>query len=255
MTTHRAARPRIDREDELALIDRLVRGETRARVLLIQAASGMGKSELLREFRARCPGHLPVIVVDFKGGGLNLADVLFHICDTLGWRHFLTLAQTVREILRSTSINVSGNLIVGQNEISIASGGPDEQTRDLRRSRLTAALVDDLRALGRAVLIFDVYERCDAALQDWFSGVFLPAAHRSPQLAVIVAGQQTPEPTQMWDAEFLPLEGIAPEHWQEYAHAVGTLLHPEFIRGCCAAFKGNCLSIAQTIEAQGGGRV
>jgi hypothetical protein len=254
VTIHRTARPRIDREDELALITRLASGETPARIALIEAPGGMGKSELLREFKARCSHHFPIVVVDFKGGGLTLADVLFHICDTLNWSRFSTLTRTVQRIVQPATINVTRNLLLGQNEISIALAGPDEQTREQRRSQLTAALISDLRDLGRVILVFDTFEECDPLLQPWFASVFLPAAHRSSRLSVIVAGRCTPEPTQMWDAEILPLAEIAPEHWQDYALAVGVSLTLEFIRGCCVALGGHCLAIAQTIESQGGQR-
>jgi hypothetical protein len=255
MTIHRTARPRVDREDELALITHLALGEMPARIALIQAPSGMGKSELLREFRVRSSPHFPIVVVDFKASGLTLADVLFHICDILNWSRFPTLTRTVQHIVQPAAINVTHNLLLGQNEISIALGGPDKQTREQRRSQLTAALISDLRNLGRVILIFDTFEKCDPLLQPWFASVFLPAAHRSPQLSVIVAGRSTPEPTQMWDAEILPLTEIAPEHWQDYALSIGVSLTLEYIRGCCDALCGHCLAIAQTIESQGGQRL
>jgi hypothetical protein len=142
--------------------------------------------------------------------------------------------------------------MLGQNEISVALGGPDKQTREQRRSQLTVALMTDLRSLDDVILIFDTFEQCDPSLQPWFASVFLPAIHRSSQLSVIVAGRSTPEPTQMWDAEILPLNGIAPKHWLEYAQVVGASLNLDYIRGCCDALKGNCLAIAQTIESRGG---
>ena len=250
------AKVRVDRDDELALLVRLACSETPTRIALIQAESGMGKSELVREFRERCPKDLPLVVVDFKGGGLSLADVLFHIYDTLGWKRFPTLAQAIQNIVRPTQINVTGNVLIGQNEISIALGGPDEQTRELHRNQLTTALVTDLRALDRVVLIVDVFEKCDAVLRAWLTSLLLPAIHRSQHLTIIVAGQQVPECTQMWECEQLLLEPIAPKYWQIYARAVGAAaLSLDFIEGCCVALKGHCLSIANTLESQGGRRV
>lgn len=255
MITHRTARPRVNREDELAFITRLARGETSARIALIEAPGGMGKSELLREFRERHPGRIPIVVVDFKGGGLSLADLIFHVCDTLGLSHFPTLTQAVRHIVQPTAIDISRNVMLGQNEISVALGGPDKQTREQRRSQLTVALMTDLRSLDDIILIFDTFEQCDPSLQPWFASVFLPAIHRSSQLSVIVAGRSTPPPTQMWDAEIIPLAGIAPPHWLEYARVIGASLTLEFIRGCCVSLQGNCLAIAQIIEAEGGQRI
>ena len=71
--------PRIDREEELDLLWRVAHGEASSRIALVEASSGMGKSELLREFVARCQKDFDIVFVDFKSGGLSLADVLFHI--------------------------------------------------------------------------------------------------------------------------------------------------------------------------------
>ena len=249
------SRPRVDREDELNLLQRLVDGQTPIRIALIQAESGMGKSELVREFVSRLlPRQLTYVVIDFKGGGLSLADVFFHLGDTLGWKQFPTLTTSIQRLAQPTTVNITGNVQIGQNEISVALYAPDEQTRDARRADLTNGLIIDLRRLERGVLIFDVFEKCDPTLQPWFASVFLPAIHRSPNLTVIIAGQITPEQTQMWECEHLTLPGIAPEHWQEYANAVGATVTLDFIRGCCVALKGRCINIAQVLEAQGGNR-
>jgi hypothetical protein len=184
-----------------------------------------------------------------------LADVFFHLCDTLGWARFPMLTQAIKHIVQPAQVNVTGNLLIGQNDISIALGGPDEQTREMRRAELTAAFMADLRALGRAVIVFDVFEKCDPSLQMWFVSVFLPAVHRSPDLAVIIAGQYTPEQTQMWEYEPLALTGIAPEHWQHYAESIGVMVNLDIIKGICLALKGRCLDIAQTLESQRGSRL
>ena len=241
------SRPRVDRDNELNLLLRLAQGETKTRIALIQAPSGMGKSELVLEFIARCSHDLPKVVVDFKGGGLNLADVFFHVCDTLGWEKFPHLTQAIRHLAQPVAVNVSGNFLVGQNEISVALSGPDEPTREARRAELTTAFVGDLRALGQVVLIFDVFEKCDT-LQSWFTSVFLPAAHRSPHLAVIIAGQSVPESTLMWEHELLALKEIDPEHWQTYAEKIGVKMSADHIRGCCGIVKGHCSTVALYIE-------
>lgn len=241
------SRPRVDREDELALLLCLVRGETRPRIALIHAASGMGKSELVRELVARCPADVPHVIVDFKGGGLSLGDVFFHIGDTLGWPKFPNLTRAIHGLAHPTVVNVTHNVLVGQNEIMVALSGPDEPTREARRAELTAALVNDLRALGRVALIFDVFEKCEA-LQSWFASVFLPAVHRSPRLAVIIAGQTVPQDSVMWEHEALHLKEIAPEHWQTFAEKIGVKVSAEHIRGCCGIVNGHCSTVAQYIE-------
>lgn len=245
-------RPRVNRDDELILLKRLVQGTEKTRIVLIHAESGMGKSELLRETRNQFAKEILHTFIDFKGGGLNLADILFNICDSLGWKKFPMLTTAVKNIVQPVHINIKDNILVGQNDIAIALNAPDQHTREMRRSEITMAFISDLRKLKQVTLIFDVFEKCDEYLQGWFSGVFLPAIHRSPQVSVIIAGQIVPEQTQMWECEKIVLGEIAPEHWQEYAEAIGANVNIEFIRGCCAALRGNCINIAQVLEEQRG---
>lgn len=245
-------RPRVDRIEEIKLLNRLARGEETARIVLIRAESGMGKSELLREIKSQYGKEVLHVFVDFKGGGLNLADILFNVCDTLGWKKFPTLTSAIKAIIQPVNINIKDNILIGQNDIAVALNAPDQHTREMRRSEITMAFISDLRKLKQITLIFDVFEKCDEYLQAWFSSVFLPAIHRSPQISAIIAGQIVPEQTQMWECEQIVLGEIAPEHWQDYAKAIGAKIDPEFIRGCCVALKGKCLSIAQIIEEQRG---
>lgn len=245
-------RPRVDRIDEIILLNRLARGGEVSRIALIRAESGMGKSELLREIKSQFEKELMYVFVDFKGGGLNLADIIFHVCDTLAWENFPSLTIAIKNIVQPVSINIKDNIMIGQNEIALALGGPDQQTREIRRSEITMAFISDLRKFKQITLIFDVFEKCDDYLQSWFSSVFLPAIHRSPQISTIIAGQIVPEQTQMWECEQIILGEIAPEHWQDYAEAIGANINLEFIRGCCAALKGKCINIAQIIEEQRG---
>lgn len=239
---------RVDRGDELALLDRLVDGQTTKRILLISAASGMGKSELIREFIARRAHNATLAVVDFKNGGLSLADLFSQICDTLGWSRFPTLNTTVNQIVSPLTANVSSNILIGHNQISIALNASDEPTRDSRRDALTKAFVADLRAIGRAALIFDVFEQCEPSLQKWLASVFLPFVQRSPQLVIVIAGQQVPDPPVVCECIPLPLEHIAPEHWHQYAHHLGWMVPLELIRGLCID-RPHSLRIANLIES------
>mgnify|MGYP000870768323 CR=1 FL=1 len=242
-------RPRVDREEELELLLGQAIGKVETRVTLVRADSGMGKSELLREFKQRCPEAAQQALVDFKGGGISLAMVFFHVCDTLGgWQCFQNLGKAIQHILAPTSVNVSGNMQWGQNEISVALGGPDEHTRDLRRADLTGAFISDLRALGRVVLILDTFEKCDPDLQGWIASALLPAISRSPGLLAIVAGQSIPEKSSMWECEELELQAIEPHYWLEYAREIGVNIELQHLEGCCGIVNGHCSTVAMYLD-------
>jgi len=242
-------RPRVDRENELNWLLNLAAGSTAPRIALVRATSGMGKSELLREFGRRCPATVRQVPIDFKGGGFSLAQVFFHVCDALGgWAHFQNLARAIKGVLAPATVTITGNMQWGENDINVALGGPDEQTRDLRRSDLTHAWITDVRALGQVALVFDTFEKCDADLQRWLTSALLPAAHRSPQLLVVVAGQTMPDSSPMWECEEMELTAIAPEHWLAYAKAIGVQVDLKHLEGCCGIVNGHCSTVAAYLD-------
>lgn len=245
----RTTKIRIDREDELNLLERLTAGETTRRILLIQAASGLGKSELLREFMSRAQRQPSPVRVDFRNESLSLADILFHVCDTLGWERFQRLDAAAQKIITPVDVNITRNITLGRSEIALALGSPDKQTREMNRAVLTRALVDDLRKFEGATLVFDTFERCDPALKPWFTDVFLPHIDRSAGISVVIAGQQVPDKTLMWEHIYLQLDAIAPEHWHTYAQELSIDLSFDQIKLCCHNNKGHPLAIAGALNA------
>ncbi len=243
---------RVDRKTELALLERVANCETRERIVLIHAESGMGKSELLREFKDQSLNQRPLVFIGFENEGLSLADVLVIICDRLGRTHFPTLAERIQQLAQPTvvNVNVTRNLMFGANDISIAMaiGAADEPTRSARRAALTEAFVTDLRALERITLIFDVFEKCDPSVREWVIS-FLPHADTSPGLSVMIAGQKTPERSDMWACAHLPLKPIEPQHWFDYAQLVEASVSLDQVKMLCYLLKGHCSSIAIQLES------
>ena len=168
-----------------AVVD-LLAGKSRERVLLFEGGSGVGKSKMVRQSAeyARKLG-ISVGVIDFKGGTLKTDDVLDQIDLDLGTR----LPNFSQE-----------------------------------KPRKSYTLRKDLRALRQAVLlIFDSYE--DAAenkdIVDWLNVQLLGDLESTPAVAVIIAGQKTPERANTnWRElarhfSFTPITELV--HWKEWA--------------------------------------
>ena len=240
----------VDRENELALFEAMLAGQTGERILLMCAESGWGKSILLREFERRRPTNIQHFAkLDFKSC-TGLAETLSHLCDALGWGNFLHFQAAVQAIVQPMQVNVAQNVMIGQNQIAVALGGPDQQTSEARRADLTNALFADLRALGRVLLLLDTFEKGDEGVQAWLSGSFLPRAQRSPELYVVLAGQRVPEQSLDWDCCDLPLGPIAPEHWLAYAQSLGIQgLSLELIQNCWHTYRGHTITIASALQA------
>jgi len=238
----------IDRDEELALFDSMLAGKTEERILLIQAESGWGKSELLRAFAHRCPTGIRFAEIDFKGGGTSLAELFSRLCDKLGgWDRFPKLKTELQSIVHP-SINVASNLIVGQNQIEMYLGGRDEQERQARLSTLTDSFFADLRTLGKSLLIFDTFEKSDDVIQKWLADSFLSRAQNSPNLFIVVGGRRVPVETLEWEYLHIPLSGISYEHWHRYAENIGVIDTLDFIRGCCSLCRGHPLKMKTHID-------
>jgi hypothetical protein len=244
--------PPVDRDQELDLLHRTITGKDAERILLISADGGMGKSELLRAFIARPPTDILLVPIDFKWGGIGLGELFFKVRDAIGSEHFPVLAGTVKRLVNPATVNISGNYLLGQNQIDVALNvESNEDARSALRATFTEAFFTDLRAAGRIVLVFDVFEACDPSVKVWLSGTFLPGVGRSPNLSVVIAGRNVPEPTLEWEGlcRVLTLPAIAAEHWHSYAKNLGIGVSLDFIKGCCYACKGHSLSIASHLSS------
>jgi hypothetical protein len=158
------------------------------RILLLHGESGRGKSELICQAKVYAKKlHVPLAHVDFKACALSSEAVL-------------------REIARDLRGQLPGFVSGGSNRI------------DLLRT--------DLREMRRPVLIiFDSYEKAaeNPDLAQWLSLQVLAEVDESPGLAVIVAGQKTPDHTHAgWRgmAERIELENIQDvDAWHDWARS------------------------------------
>lgn len=246
-----------NREFELGLFDRMVAGETRERILLLQADGQFGKTTLLLAFERRCPGRVPCASLDLKGRSTGLHELLYRLCDHLGWDHFPRFRNCVQGL---GGVSVDRNVLIGWAEIQVALTAPDEQERKARRAQLTQALFDDLRAWRkRLVLLFDTYEQADPEVQDWLAGPFLARARQTANLVVVVAGREVPVPTVEWEAcccHHCLGNVVEVSAWEEYARRRGWPVPRPWIEGYCAAVKGHPaqMEFLLTGAAGGGGR-
>jgi hypothetical protein len=147
-----------DRLNEWPAIVKLLAGCSRQRILLFEGPSGLGKSALVRQASAYAKqSRVPVVQLDFKGGGLDVEGIL--------GQFDLELGQSLPNFVRE-----------GANKVHL-----------LRK---------DLRGLRQPVLvIFDTYEGCigNKSVVDWLDQQFFAEVESALGLAVLVAGQQVPD--------------------------------------------------------------
>jgi len=181
-----------NRKPELGIFREMLAGSSRARILLIDAASSKGKSSLIRHFRRTCSSEHCVVHLDFKGAETGLPSVLHEFRELVGVTSFPQF-DTALQLLRG--VTIANNSAGGSMDIA-AVLNVDEKTREYNLAQLNAAFFQDLRAVtAHIVVIFDTFEKAPADLKTWVIGAFLPHVPRLPKVHVVIAGQSVPEPT------------------------------------------------------------
>ncbi len=243
--------PPANRETEFELFKQIISGQTKERILLLEAAGGLGKTTLLSEFMRRCPGEVCQAPVDLKGNNTGLHQIFYRLCDALDpdWKYFPAFTARVEGL---GQVTIADNKIIGRADIAIALQSPDEGNRAARRADLTRAFFTDLRAMQRRLLlIFDTFDEAPLEVQEWLQSSFLAFARRTPDLMVIVAGRQVPVENIEWAAccichRLLPVR--EPEPWHIYAERMGAVLpSPEWIAAFCDLLDGHPLEIAKAL--------
>lgn len=172
-------------ENEWQAIQDLLSGRSRERILLFEGATGLGKSVLVRQAAAYAKSlGLVTTRVDFK----STADIAS---------------------------------ILGQLDLDLGSHLPNFTREGASKTHL---LRKDLRAMRRPVLlIFDSYDQPvvdNKSVADWLSQQILNEVETALGVAVIVAGQRSPDFANAgWRdlARHLPLAPItAVEHWEPW---------------------------------------
>jgi hypothetical protein len=234
--------PTADRDDERALYASMLAGQTAERILLIEAASGLGKSDLLDRFEDDCPSDTLLIRIDLKAAQTGVLHIFRQTLDELGrdrFPRFLAASEQTRG-----GVNIADNRVFGQLQIQIDSGS-EERTRADHLMALHNAFFEDLRALNQPLLfMFDTYETAvvGSELDKWISSEFLASAVRTSHLVVVIAGQRVPAPTSEWRRyhEHCRLGPIRnPDVWQVCAQSARIPLERHEIQTLCWAVDGH----------------
>jgi hypothetical protein len=188
----------VDRVRQNDIFRKIVEGQTRRRVMIINAGAGLGKSWLLRLFAIEATSRqIPLAQIDFADGQAYDALALVLRCrDAFGPEHFdavdqaITDATTARvavsagaassapvsvsvgneNVLTSSTISVSdvGNTIIRDNSFVVQTDNPI--LRQAIEDRINSAFFESLAALTaktRVVFLFDTYERNSLENERW----------------------------------------------------------------------------------------
>ncbi len=195
----------VDREGEMDLFWQMLAGERPQRLLRVLDGGERGKTWLLWRMAYECGQQgVPVALLDFDESRANppLTDV----------------RSVARQVRRCLGERCTPALCAAEKEIAGGRlpSGPDGD------AALGRALVADLAALGRAVVLVDTFERAVQrpdlqAICGWLERwLFDALRYDLPQTLVVVAGRPEPEcrrffqPPPPWGFLVVALDRLAP---------------------------------------------
>lgn len=234
----------IDRQEEKYLFRKFLRENNEKCILLIEAPSGLGKTQLMFEFQriAQAEG-VRHAMLDVSGVGGVVSEFLAAVCEEWPECSFEKFRDRLRAFQQpSADVEVSRVIQIGRPQIYVAIDAPAETTRRERLRQLTEALVKDIRDWVsdgvQAVLLVDTYDPgvVTRGLKQWMEGVFLAHVRRTPGLRVVISGQKVPQRSLMWESACnrLQLEPIDnPEDWMEYVEAEGIKANITVVSAFC----------------------
>jgi len=252
----------IDRNDELALLDELLRPRVSRPIILIQAGSGFGKTLLLEEYQSRIEKRgYPVAAVDLASGAIGIVDMLMLLCYQWGWKQFPLFHQTLQSLIYPlTNVSIHGIWQFGSPRLQVNLSENPAQ-RKVQTNELTINWLGDvinwLTDGQLAVILIDSYNleatfqrpaTVDSELRSWLEDVFLDQVRRIDGLRLILAGQQLPErKLTPWErycqrCELGPI--YSPDDWMPLARLLGGHITRDIVSAYCHTEQGHPARIA-----------
>lgn len=254
-----------NRKHELALANRMLRRECEQRILLIEAASGFGKTHLLTQIRRDCATISPqplLVSFDLKADERGL-DYLYEIV----YRQLETQAknvdlkaifaayheQTQQQHAYRVSVNVNNNTVLGKQDVLVQL--PEATQAQLAslataREREFFAAVTQLSNHQPLVMLIDNLNTREGTLEKWVENTLLHQIALMPQVTLIVAGHVMPSQSMTWDdcCERIQLEPIHDiDVWTDWVCGLGTPLTPDQVEPLVFGLKGQPKNIAEIL--------
>ena len=107
---------------------------------------------------------------------------------------------------------------------------------------------------GKAALLVDTYNPnlVTPEFRQWVEGSLLPQARRTPGLLVVIAGQESPRASAIWEMHchrlrLQPLDN--PDDWLDFAGAIGPQVTRQIIAAFCHSCRGEPYAIAMHLTS------
>lgn len=232
----------------------MAEGSHDCRIMLIEGASGMGKSSLLSRFRQKCPEDVVYVPFDCKGVD-SIAAFLSEVVVDLGREKFPTFLNKVKLFVQG-GVDFSENDIAAEKTILIAiNSNVDPTPQEYQLEQLQQAFFSDLSALkSRTVISLDTYQMASESLKGWIESKWLRTVERHlKNVVTIIAGQHIPDPNNsVWGHEcehfsLRPIEDV--RAWYEfYVDLPNSVLPEDSIKTIALVCKGHPANVCQMLS-------
>jgi len=224
-------------------------------ILLLQGASGSGKTSLITHCMGDIPFDVIRLCVQLRADSVGMEEIFSRSIDEVGTGNLRLYQQCLEEQL-SQSVQLTNVAQHGTtNTINVDLSMSESAAKSRRTARLTQAWFDDMRIYNSPiVVILDAYEQAPSEVQDWISGPFLARASRCKNVRVAIAGQRVPVPGIEWGARasLLEFNGVfEPDEWVPVIRGMKKKVREPadvFIAGICQLLKGHPSDIMNFIE-------
>jgi hypothetical protein len=248
-----------NRTREIELFLAMTDGRNDRRILLIEAKSGYGKTDLISRFADQCPSRIVPVRLDLKTAReLGIAYVFYRIRKVLATQQFPAYEAAIAQLLHpdktTVKIEIEGNDLSGdQSAIQVVLQGRSEAERQIRLQQVQGAFFKDLRqCLSSFMFILDTFNEATPELQQWVAGNFLMEVADHAQFYAVVAGQEVPKPSIEWEAMHHKccLSPIR-EHtaWYTYARDAGYTFDQQDVGVLVDLFQGVPYQVGEALNA------
>lgn len=245
-----------NRTSQVEFFKTMLRGEISQRILLIQAASGMGKTSLMAVFAELCPIHAETTIlvkIDLKSAQTGIAYIFSKLQSRLGQENFTSFNRSLSKFL-SAGVEVSGNQIEGtENQIQVVLSTESKVDSNFRLEEMQRAFFQDLQSIRKPIMmILDTFNAAPASVADWIEGGFLAEVANAKNIRVVIAGQFVPKPTIEWEdiADIHCLNEITDiEAWHLFVQARGFPFERDAVKAFVRVLNGNPDAIMKVLKS------
>ena len=236
---HDPAEHLINFDDQRHLFKKMLGDSPEKRLMFIQAPGGRGKTSLLRMLSLHCEQEgIPYCSIDSRGQPYDNPHftLAVAICDQLGLS-----PRYLARALRSLSVYRPQGEVDDSHTVSQILAGVSVTHDGLRqryiKERLRDAFIVDLSQLveqkGRAVCLFDSFERLSAEEEDWLLDTLLRPVARGKlkRVMIVTAGHRWPKVDRWeWEQNTHLVDGLpkmSEEHIKIYAEKLNIKITDE----------------------------